>query len=261
MFQGKKSSINTFFSDISKCPSTILVLYVLSLVCMNLLANKGFNFPQPKSWAIDGKPIFVSTAGILVSWISFLSMDILVKLFGPKISLKVSIYALIVNLICTFLFFFAGSIPGYWGESYNEFGDVINRAIDNTLKSNWQIVIGSSIAFLLSSLVNISINYNLGRVLKDNNINFNKFAIRSYISTIIGQFVDNIVFGVIVSYLLFGWTIPQVLGLGAVTALIELLFEIVFSPLGYFIVKKTHDEDEHIKDKHNGKLRRISNAK
>lgn len=247
----KKTVFSSFFEDVAKCPSTILILYVLSLVCMNLLANKGINFPQPESWNIDGKPIFVSTAGIFVSWISFLSMDILVKLYGPSISVKVSIYALAVNLLCTFLFYFAGSIPGYWGESYNEYGAYINRALDNTFKGNLQIVIGSSIAFILSSFVNVFVNFGLGFILKDRDITFGKFAIRSYISTIFGQFVDNIVFGFIVSYLLFKWTVPQVIGLSLVAAFVELVFEIVFSPIGYLVVRKTYERNEQKVKEHN----------
>ena len=236
--------ISKFLKDISKCSSSVLALYVLSLVCMNLLANKGIALPQPESWNIDGKPIFVSTAGIFVSWISFLSMDILVKLYGPSISFKVSFYALIINLLCTILFYFVGSIPGYWGESYNEYGEVINKALDNTFKGNWQIVVGSSIAFVVSSIVNILVNFYLGTLLNDKGVNYGKFAARSFISTIIGQFVDNIVFGLIVSYLLFGWTIPQVIGLGLAAALLELIFEIIFSPIGYAVVKKTRKKIE-----------------
>ena len=58
-------------------PGPITAIFIVSVVSMNLLANKSiFNLP----W-------LASTAGIFVSWISFLCMDAVCKRFGAKASI------------------------------------------------------------------------------------------------------------------------------------------------------------------------------
>ena len=52
-------------------------------------------------------------------------------------------------------------------------------------------------------------------------------------STGIGQFVDNLVFAVVVSHAFFGWSWVQVLTCSITGALAELLCEIVLSPVGF----------------------------
>ena len=67
--------------------------------------------------------------------------------------------------------------------------------------------------------------------------NFKSFALRSYVSTGIAQFVDNLVFALMVSYVFFGWTPLQVITCSLTGALAELLFEILLSPIGYRITR------------------------
>ena len=72
---------------------------------------------------------------------------------------------------------------------------------------------------------------------------FKTFAIRSYISTGIGQFVDNFCFALIVSHVFFGWTMLQCITCSLTGMVLELLFEVVFSPLGYKICQKWKAEN------------------
>ena len=59
-----------------KCiPATVVTLFVVSVVCMNLLANK--TILQLPWIAIDG--------GMLISWLSFMCMDMITKHFGASI--------------------------------------------------------------------------------------------------------------------------------------------------------------------------------
>lgn len=55
-------------------PSVITALFTVSVVVMNILANK--TIFQNEWLAIDG--------GILVSWLSFLCMDIITKALAPR---------------------------------------------------------------------------------------------------------------------------------------------------------------------------------
>lgn len=207
-------------------PGIVTAIFVLSVVSMNLLANKSiFNLP----W-------LTSTAGIFVSWISFLCMDAVCKRFGARASTCLNTVAMIITLLTALLYMLIVQIPGIWAASYAgatpEIADAINAGLDSTFSSTWYIIIGSAVAMFLGGLVNSALNYLIGsKVDKDDK--FSGFAIRSFISTAAGQFVDNLVFALFVSYIFFGWTLTQVLVCSFMMMLLELLFEIVFSPLGY----------------------------
>ncbi|MDE5781695.1 MAG: VUT family protein [Lachnospiraceae bacterium] len=208
-------------------PSLVLSLFVLSVIAMNLLANKSINIPV--DWlALD--------CGIIFSWLAFLTMDIMTKHFGPKVATKVTIVVAIINLFLCLLFFLASLIPGVWGESYVEGSEsIINNALNHTFGGIWYVLLGSTIAFIGSALVNIFSNWALGKIFKKDN--FGAFAGRSYISTAIGQFADNLIFALIVSHFFFGWSILQCFTCAVTGMLVELFCEIVFSPLGYAICK------------------------
>ena len=80
-------------------PATVVSLFVVSVICMNLLANK--TLFQTEWIALDG--------GILVSWLSFMCMDIITKYFGPKASTKIAILASAINLLTCFIFYIASN--------------------------------------------------------------------------------------------------------------------------------------------------------
>lgn len=208
-------------------PSWVLTMFVVSIAGMNLFANKSINLPV--SWlALD--------CGIVFSWMAFLSMDIVVKQFGAKASIRLTILSTLMNIILSFLFFLGSVIPGSWGESFNGNPEVVNSALNNTVKGNWYIVFGSAVAFIVAGVVNSLLNEGVGNLCKKDN--FKSFAIRTYVSTTIGQFVDNLVFALIVSQVLFGWTFIQCITCAATGAICELLFEVIFSPVGWKICVK-----------------------
>lgn len=88
---------------------------------------------------------------------------------------------------------------------------------------------------LCSSTVNSLLNVAIGRLSTSNT--FGAFAKRSYISTGIAQFVDNLIFAIVVSHVFFGWTWIQVLTCSFTGAVAELLCEILLSPVGYKVVR------------------------
>lgn len=207
-------------------PGPVTAIFVLSVVSMNLLANKSiFNLP----W-------LASTAGIFVSWISFLCMDAVCKRFGAKTATMLNTFAMAISLIAAVLYMLIVKIPGIWAASYSaedEFvANAINNGLDSTFSSAWYIVIGSAVAMFLGGLVNSIVNKFIGNKV-DKNDKYSGFAIRSFLSTAAGQFVDNLAFALFVSYVFFGWTFKQVIVCSFMMMLLELLFEIVFSPIGY----------------------------
>lgn len=216
-------------------PALIFTLFVVAVIAMNLLANKSINLPW--NWlALD--------CGIIVSWIAFLTNDIIVKHFGPKAATKITIVAIIINLGICLLFFVASKIPGVWGESFVEGSeDLINNALNKTFGGTWYVVFGSAIAFLIAAIVNNFTNYSIGLLFKKDKDSFKVFAFRSYISTALGQFVDNFCFSLIVSHVFFDWSIIQCITCSLTGMLCELLFEIIFSPIGYRITTKWKEEN------------------
>ena len=219
-----KKTILSFGNLLRSVPPLIVSLLILSVVGMNLLANKSID---------TGVDWLALDCGILFSWLTFLCMDVLTHCYGPKAATALSFTALALNLFMALIFFLASRIPGVWGESFVEGSeDVINSALDNTFGGTWFIILGSSVAFLASAVLNNFLNYGIGKLLRRKQ-GFGVFAARSYISTFLAQFADNLIFALLVSQLFFGWTLVQCLTCALTGAVLELLFEVFFSPIGY----------------------------
>ncbi len=207
-------------------PAPVVALFVVSVICMNLLANK--TLLQLDWIALDG--------GILISWLSFMCMDIITKHFGPKASNKISVLAAMINLLTCLVFFVASIIPSN-AKDYSGFNDIFG--------GTWFILFGSTVAFLSSACINNMLNWSISRVFKKNPHSKCAYVTATYISTFVGQFFDNFLFSVIVFAGFapifwdgFHWTVLQCTTCALTGAVAELIMEIVFSPLGYRIVTK-----------------------
>jgi uncharacterized integral membrane protein (TIGR00697 family) len=212
-------------------PSLVITLFVVSVIMMNLLANK--ELISVKYFALD--------CGFVLSWISFLCMDMICKRFGPKAAAKISILALIINLFATLVFKLMSMTPGMWGEYYSTGMIEVNEGLNATFGGSWYVVLGSSIAMLAAAVCNSVINHTVAKRLSYGG--YKAFAMRSFISTGLAQFVDNLTFALIVSYHFFGWTAPQVLVCSLTGAVAELLCEVVFSPFGYKVSRQWEEEN------------------
>lgn len=206
-------------------PASTVTLFIVSVIMMNLLANK----------ELISLPWLALDCGFAVSWVSFLCMDMVCKRFGARASIMVSVMALGVNLAVSLVFWLLTLTPGMWGAYYDTGMIEVNTALNATIGGTWYVVLGSSCAMLTSSVVNSLLNQAIGRLEHKNT--FGAFALRSYVSTGIAQFVDNLVFAVIVSHTFFGWTWLQVLTCSLTGAVAELLCEVFLSPVGYRVVR------------------------
>lgn len=207
-------------------PSAVVSLFVVSVICMNLLANK--TLVQTKWIALDG--------GILISWLSFMCMDIITKYFGPKASNKIAVLASAINLLTCLIFYIASIIPSN-ARDYT--------ALNSILGGTWFILLGSTVAFLASAVINNFLNWIIGKSFNKNPDGKLAYAARTYISTFIGQFFDNLIFSIIVFVVFapifwngFYWTVWQCVACALTGAVAELLMEVLFSPMGYRIVTK-----------------------
>ena len=221
-----KKTITEFKILLKSIPATVVTLFAVSVICMNLLANKTL---IKLDWiALDG--------GILISWLSFMCMDIITKHFGPKASTLISIHAAGINLLTCLIFYIASIIP----SAANDYS-----AFDSIFGGTWFILLGSTVAFLASAVVNNVLNWMIGLSFKKDPDGKLAYMTRAYISTFVGQFLDNFIFSLIVFNFFapifwdgFYWTVLQCAMCAFTGAIAELVMEIAFSPIGYKITQK-----------------------
>ena len=219
-----KSLVEDYKLLLRNVPSLIIAMMVLSTVLMNIMANKVI-FQWGDMLTADG--------GFLFSWIPFLCMDIVTKRFGPKAAIQLNIFSAFINLCCVGLFDLVVLMPGN-GEDFSAF--------DSIFGSTWFILLGSMVAFIVSGIANSLINAFIGVLLRSSNDKV-EYVCRTYISTFIGQFLDNFIFSFIVFYvfapIFWGWgfTILLCIGSSILGAMMELVMEMIFSPIGYKVCK------------------------
>lgn len=215
-------------------PGALTAFFVLSVFAMNLLANKSINLPV--DWlALD--------CGILVSWFVFLAMDIVTKHFGAKAATELSVFAIAVELVFCLIFFLASLIAGTWSASYVAGSEeAINNALDGTFGGTWYVLAGSTAAFVVSAFVNNFTNAGIGKLFAKKPDGAAAYFCRSYISTAIGQFVDNMIFSLLVSHFFFGWSLLQCVTCSLTGMVAELMCEALFSGVGYAVCGKWKKE-------------------
>ena len=226
LFLTLQAEINETRLLLRSIPATVVTLFVVSVICMNLLANK--TLLQLEWIALDG--------GILISWLSFMCMDIITKHFGPRASNRITVLAAAINLLTCLIFFVASAIPSNAGDF---------SAFDGIFGGTWFILLGSTVAFLASGIINNLLNWLIGQGFRKKPHGKLAYAVRTYVSTCVGQFLDNFIFSVIVFVFFaplfwngFHWTVLQCFMCALTGAVAELAMEILFSPAGYKISQK-----------------------
>ena len=163
-------------------------------------------------------------------------MDVITKHFGPKASNRISVLASLINLLTCLIFYVASAIPSNAGD-YSAFNGILG--------GTWFILLGSTIAFLASAMINNGLNWSLGKAFRKDPDGKLAYAVRTYVSTFVGQFLDNFMFSIIVFVFFapifwdgFCWTPIQCAMCALTGAVAELIMEVIFSPIGYRITTK-----------------------
>lgn len=204
-------------------PALVTVIFVVGTLAMNLAAAK----------VIFNLGIVAGTGGLILSWLPFLCMDTVSKYFGARASILLNILSSVFNILVTIFLAVVAAIPTT--QDYTTF--------NSTFGAVWFIVVSSNVAFILSGVVNSLLNVSVGKLFK-NKTSGVEFFTRSAISTFVGQVVDNFLF----MWLLYSVFAPiywgmepmpiiTCLGTGVLGGLLELLCELVLTPVGYKIVK------------------------
>ena len=107
-----------------------------------------------------------------------------------------------------------------------------------------RIFLHSIKSYVVSGIVNSILNAAVGKLFKKNPDGKAAYFTRAYVSTFIGQSLDNFLFAFIVYYIFapiyWGWGFTLTLCFGAAICggVLELLIEAIFSPIGYKLVQR-----------------------
>lgn len=220
-------------------PAVVVALLVVCTVTMNLAANK-----IVWSGLKIGQNYFISiTGGLFLSWAVFLIMDMVTKTFGGKAAIKLTLFAAVINTIAILFLGIIASIPSEFpfpGASASF--DIVFGFTGKGVQP-WQILISSTLAYIVSGVVNAIVNVFIGKLFVRNPDGKVAFIARSYISTMFGQFVDNFIFTALAfSFFAHYYGLLTVSGMATIGAIVELFCEIVFSPIAYRKCKKWQQE-------------------
>lgn len=187
-------------------------IYCAGIIIQNILATKNIDIT-----------IFTVTTGILVSPLVFIIQDIQTEIFGYKKAKKMIILGYLMNFIAIMLYTFSISIPS--SSTY-----INQEAFTTILGTTPRIAIASFIAYMIGALINSKVMEKLKNKHEKN------LFFRAISSTIVGQFIDNMLFAVIafIGILPTQAIISMIVG----GTLFEIIYEIIFYPITKKLIQK-----------------------
>ena len=191
-----------------------MAAYAVFTVVQNLFEMKTLGTPAS---AFAG-------GGILLSWATFMIMDITTELFGKKETMKIYTFAGLLNLFIVVLSQVVILIPGVYPEQNAAFAQIFSNGVRTALSS--------FAAFWFGNFVNMQIMLKL-KSKANSNSKFLLF-IRAVVSTIFGQFVDNLLFATLafapIGLSLFETSWTAILTTSSFGTFMETLIESCFVP-------------------------------
>lgn len=155
--------------------SILTALYCAFTCTMNLFDMKTIG---TSTFAFGG-------CGVLMSWAVFMIMDIATEVYGEKESIRIYTIAGLVNLVIVILAQISIALPGVYPEQ--------NTAFELIFSNGPRTAVSSFIAFWCGNYVNVHIMAKMKANVKDDSAKV-QFFIRAVLSTLAGQFVDDMLF-------------------------------------------------------------------
>lgn len=219
-----KSLVADYKLLLDNVPALVTATFIVGSCWMNVAAGKiilnAFNV------AITG--------GFLVSFLPFLCLDMVSKRFGARAAILLNLLSAFFNTLFVSGLSLVAAIPTE--TDYSAFNSVLGGV--------WFITLSSIVAFVVSGVINSLLNAAIGKLFKNKTSGI-EFATRSFISTFVGQALDNFIFiaGVYVIFAPKFWGMAPLpiltcVGTAVVGGIFELLAEVITAPFGYHIVKK-----------------------
>lgn len=205
-------------------PALVTVAFCVGTCWMNIAAGK----------IILNACNVAITGGFLISFLPFLCLDMVSKRFGARAAIMLNILSAACNTLFVLGLSLVAAIPTE--EDYSAFNSVLGGV--------WFITLSSIVAFVVSGVINSLLNAAIGKMFKNKTSGI-EFATRSFISTFVGQALDNFIFiaGVYVVFAPKFWGLTPLpiltcLGTALVGGFFELLCEVITAPVGYKVVKR-----------------------
>lgn len=187
-------------------------IYCAGIIIQNILATKNIDIT-----------IFTVTTGILVSPLVFIIQDIQTEIFGYKKAKKMIILGYVMNFFAIMLYSLSILLPS--SSTYTN-----QEAFTTILGTTPRIAIASFIAYIIGALINSKVMEKL-KTKHEKNLFF-----RAISSTVVGQFIDNMLFAVIafIGILPTQAIISMIVG----GTLFEVIYEIIFYPITKKLIQK-----------------------
>lgn len=187
-------------------------IYCAGIIIQNILATKNIDIT-----------IFTVTTGILVSPLVFIIQDIQTEIFGYKKAKKMIILGYVMNFFAIMLYSLSILLPS--SSTYTN-----QEAFTTILGTTPRIAIASFIAYIIGALINSKVMEKL-KTKHEKNLFF-----RAISSTVLGQFIDNMLFAVIafIGILPTQAIISMIVG----GTLFEVIYEIIFYPITKKLIQK-----------------------
>lgn len=179
-----------------KTEKNLYVLYMVFatlLVTANVVASKIWNV----GFAMFGAPATVTTGALFYPFISVVS-DAINETWGSK-EAKIAVRGgFLCQAISTLFIIIAGLVPATDGTMQDAYMAILGQ--------NWVFIIASLTAYLISSYTDIFIFGLIRKKQNDSGVTGGKGrGLRAFVSTVIGQGVDTLVYVTIAFGLGFGW--------------------------------------------------------
>ena len=195
--------------------AVVMSLYSVFTVVQNLFEMKTIGTSE---FAFGG-------GGIMLSWATFMLMDISTELLGKKDTMKIYTFAGLLNLLIVVLAQIVIAFPGVYPEQNEAFILIFSNGI--------RTAFASFAAFWMGNFVNMHIMIKMKEV--DNKGSKIMLFARALVSTIFGQFVDNALFATLafapIGISVFEMTWRDILTSSAFGTFMESIIESVWMPL------------------------------
>ena len=202
----------------AKWLGVFMAIYSVFVVVQNLFEMETLGTPE---FAFAG-------GGIILSWATFMITDITTELFGKKDTIKLYTIAGLLNLFIVVLAQIVIAIPGVYEEQNIAFAQIFSNGIRTAL--------ASFTAFWFGNYINVHIMDKLRNRAAAKNKEGAKGLLffRAVVSTIFGQFVDNMLFATLafapIGLSLFETSWTAILTTSLFGTFMESIIESVFVP-------------------------------
>lgn len=206
MFKSKRSIIEL-----------LTIVFVVSIIIANTIVGK--------TWKPFPGINFEVTAAFLFFIFPMIVGDILAEVLPKRDFNKVILYGFGANLLMAIVYTLVTIIPN--PDSF------VMDAYNLVLGQSLLVFIASMTGYLLGSYTNALIFWALKAKHGENN-----FKLRAWVSTILGQIVDNFFFGIIALYFAFKMPFEVVLIIFISETVLEIIIETLFLPITHALVKR-----------------------